>query len=49
MGVFKNQGKPKQTNIEKAKRSGTDKRIYGDLLYRCRRCGYEGKMKMFQI
>lgn len=45
MGVFKNQGKQKQTTIDKAQRTGTDKRIYGDLIYRCRRCGYEGKIE----
>ena len=46
MSVFGN--KKQQNNqdaINKAQKSGTDKRVYGDLLYRCRRCGYEGRIK----
>lgn len=44
MGFFK-KTENHQDNLERAKRHGTDKRIYGDLIYRCRRCGYEGKIE----
>lgn len=44
MGFFKKQNTP-QSDLERARKHGTDKRIYGDLIYRCRRCGYEGKIE----
>ena len=49
MAIFKNNKKQQtpqnsQEALERAQKSGTDKRVYGDLLYKCRRCGYEGKI-----
>lgn len=49
MAIFKNNKKQQtpqnsQEALERAQKSGTDKRVYGDLLYKCRRCGYEGRI-----
>ena len=45
MGIFNNK-KPQSNKqaLERAQKSGTDRRVYGDLIYRCRRCGEEGRI-----
>lgn len=44
MGIFSNtKQEAKNGALERAQKSGTDKRVYGDLIYRCRRCGQEGR------